>query len=108
MPTGEGATGLDRRRCHVERTGNAIMHLDPDDLTTALERSRDGPRPRGVVSLESRNAAAREWERWTRDATYGARQTRFGRMTGWVEVTGWAGGAVTSPSRLLVVRAWKA
>jgi SAM-dependent methyltransferase len=68
-------------------TGNAIMHLDPDDLTTALERSRDGLRPRGIVSFESRNPAAREWEQWTRDATYGARQTRFGPLAEWVEVT---------------------
>jgi SAM-dependent methyltransferase len=52
-------------------SGNAIMHLDTNDLATASRRIRDGLRPGGVLSFETRNPAAREWEEWTRQATYG-------------------------------------
>ncbi len=76
-------------------TGNAIMHLNPHDLTTALNRGRQGLRPRGVLSFETRNPAAREWEQWTREATYAERHTHLGRLTEWVEVTDVTGGRVT-------------
>lgn len=86
-PTGD----LDLVLC----TGNAIMHLDPDGLTTALDRSREGLRPGGVLSFETRNPAAREWERWTREATHGERHTHVGLLTEWLEVTDVTGGRVT-------------
>jgi hypothetical protein len=76
-------------------TGNAIMHLDPHDLTTALDRSREGLRAGGVLSFETRNPAAREWEEWTRKATYAERHTHLGRLTEWLEVTDVTGGPVT-------------
>lgn len=76
-------------------TGNAIMHLDPDDLTNALERISAALRPGGVLSFESRNPSAREWEQWTRDVTFRERQTDLGRLREWIEVTEVAGDIVT-------------
>ncbi|QBI19603.1 class I SAM-dependent methyltransferase [Egibacter rhizosphaerae] len=76
-------------------TGNAIMHLEPDELATALERSSAALRPGGVLSFESRNPSAREWHQWTRDATYAERHTDLGRLTEWLEVADVAGQRVT-------------
>jgi SAM-dependent methyltransferase len=68
-------------------TGNAIMHLDREDLRVALDRIHAALRPGGVVSFESRHPEARAWEQWTREATYGERDTALGRLTEWLEVT---------------------
>lgn len=68
-------------------TGNAIQHVDPDELPDTLRRTASTLRPGGVVAFESRNPAAREWERWTPEATMGTRQTPFGQLTEWLEVT---------------------
>jgi hypothetical protein len=76
-------------------TGNTIMHLDRDELTTALSRISGALRTGGVLSFESRNPSAREWERWTREATYGQRDTSLGRLTEWIEVTNVSGERVT-------------
>ena len=38
-------------------------------------------------SFESRNPAAREWEQWTPQATVSERQTGFGHLREWLEVT---------------------
>jgi SAM-dependent methyltransferase len=75
-------------------TGNAIMHLDANDLTAALRRIRNGLRHGGVLSFETRNPAAREWEQWTREATYGERDTHLGLLAEWLEVTDVTGGRV--------------
>jgi ubiquinone/menaquinone biosynthesis C-methylase UbiE len=76
-------------------TGNTIMHLSGEDLTAALRQIIRGLRPGGVVSFECRNPAAREWERWTREATIGARDTSLGRLTEWIEVIDLTGERVT-------------
>lgn len=76
-------------------TGNTIMHLSREDLTAALRQIIRGLRPGGVVSFECRNPAAREWERWTREATIGARDTSLGRLTEWIEVIDLTGERVT-------------
>lgn len=76
-------------------TGNTIMHLDHDELRAALGQIRAALRPGGVLSFESRNPSAREWEGWTREATYGERHTRLGRLTEWIEVTEVTGERVT-------------
>jgi ubiquinone/menaquinone biosynthesis C-methylase UbiE len=76
-------------------TGNTIMHLSGVDLTAALRQIIRGLRPGGVVSFECRNPAAREWERWTREATIGARDTSLGRLTEWIEVIDLTGERVT-------------
>lgn len=68
-------------------TGNAIMHLDQDELGTALSHIRKALRPGGTMSFESRNPVLREWERWTREATRDERETALGRLTQWIDVT---------------------
>lgn len=67
-------------------TGNAIMHLSPEELSAALESLAAGLRTGGTLSFDSRNPAHREWERWTPVATYGDRVTPVGRLREWLEV----------------------
>lgn len=76
-------------------TGNAIMHLDHYDFHMALERIAAALRPGGVLAFETRNPSAREWEGWTRDATYSERQTHLGLLKEWLEVTEVDGERVT-------------
>jgi SAM-dependent methyltransferase len=75
-------------------TGNAIMHIAPRELPETLRRLADALRPGGIFSFESRNPARREWESWTREATYGERMTSFGLLREWLEVTNIDGGRV--------------
>lgn len=76
-------------------TGNAIMHLDDEALEAALHRISQALRSGGLISFESRNPAARQWKEWTREATYGQRDTHLGRLTEWIEVTDVTGERVT-------------
>ena len=76
-------------------TGNTIMHMDGTQLTAALTRIHQALRPGGVVSFEARNPSAREWERWTKEATWGQRDTALGRLVEWLEVTDVTGDRVT-------------
>jgi SAM-dependent methyltransferase len=68
-------------------TGNAIMHVSPDELPSTLTSLAAALRPGGTLSFESRNPAYREWERWTPEATHGERVTPVGRLREWLEVT---------------------
>ncbi|HVX44769.1 MAG TPA: methyltransferase domain-containing protein [Mycobacteriales bacterium] len=68
-------------------TGNAMMHVSPRAFPDVLGSLAATLRPGGTLSFETRNPAAREWERWTRDATYGERDTSFGHLREWLEVT---------------------
>ncbi|MBI9113747.1 class I SAM-dependent methyltransferase [Sanguibacter sp. YZGR15] len=86
----------------VLATGNAIMHLDDDQLAEALTRIAGALRPGGVVSFESRNPAAREWETWTKDATLARRDTPVGPLVEWVEVAEVAGERVTFESHTVL------
>lgn len=76
-------------------TGNAIMHLTPDELPATLAALCGALRPGGVFAFETRNPAYREWERWTREATYGERLTPFGQLREWLDVTEVGDGRVT-------------
>ncbi|MFD6138382.1 class I SAM-dependent methyltransferase [Promicromonospora sp. NPDC060271] len=75
-------------------TGNAIMHVSPDELSTTLGAAAAALRPGGVVAFETRNPDAREWERWTRETTYGERTTHLGLLREWIEVTSATDGRV--------------
>lgn len=75
-------------------TGNAIQQIGPDDLPATLAAIAGALRPGGTFGFESRNPAAREWERWTPEATTGERDTRVGRLREWLEVTEVADGRV--------------
>lgn len=76
-------------------SGNTIMHLGPDELAAALDAITAALRPGGVLSFEARNPACREWERWTREETYGERDTHLGRLREWLELTDVTDGRVT-------------
>jgi SAM-dependent methyltransferase len=68
-------------------TGNAVMHLGPRELPSALASLAGALRSGGTLSFESRNPAYREWERWTPEATYGERDTPAGYLREWLDVT---------------------
>ncbi|GAB3422242.1 class I SAM-dependent methyltransferase [Flindersiella endophytica] len=68
-------------------TSNAIMHLELEQLRPAFSRLAATLRGGGTLSFETRNPAYREWERWNREATYGERDTPFGHLKEWLEVT---------------------
>ena len=68
-------------------TGNAIMHISPEQLPLTLKLLAAALRPGGTLSFESRNPAYRGWERWTPEATYGERFTLVGRVREWLDVT---------------------
>jgi len=68
-------------------TGNAIMHIGPDELPSTLTSLAGALRAGGTLSFDSRNPADRAWERWTPEATYGERDTPVGRLREWLEVT---------------------
>ena len=68
-------------------TGNAIMHIGPEELPSTLTSLAGVLRPGGTLSFESRNPACRAWEGWTPEATYGERDTAAGRLREWLEVT---------------------
>ena len=68
-------------------TGNAVQHIGPEELPATLKCLAGALRAGGIFSFESRNPAAREWEQWTPQATAGERQTRFGHLREWLEVT---------------------
>ncbi len=71
----------------VISSGNAMMHLSPEIYPAVLRSLAGALRIGGVLSFESRNPAARAWEQWTRAATYTERETTFGHLREWLEVT---------------------
>ncbi|MBO0880453.1 MAG: class I SAM-dependent methyltransferase [Mycobacterium sp.] len=79
-------------------TGNAIMHISPVEYPSVLRALAAALRPGGTISFESRNPAAREWESWTREATYSERDTPVGHLREWLHVTENVGGRVVFES----------
>ncbi|WP_406047710.1 class I SAM-dependent methyltransferase [Kribbella sp. NBC_00889] len=78
----------------VVSSGNTMMHIPDDDLPSALKSCAGALRPGGVMAFESRNPATRAWEGWSRQATYGERDTSVGHLREWIEVTEVDGGRV--------------
>jgi len=76
-------------------TGNAIMHVSPEELPSTLTSLGQALRPGGTLSFESRNPANREWDRWTPEATYCERVTHIGHLREWLNVTDISDGRVT-------------
>ncbi len=68
-------------------TGNAIMHVSPEELPTTFTSVAAALRRGATFSFESRNPGYREWERWTPDATYTERVTPAGLLREWLDVT---------------------
>jgi SAM-dependent methyltransferase len=75
-------------------TGNAMMHIGPNELPSTLTSLARALRSDGTLGFESRNPAYREWELWTPEATYGERDTPVGRLREWLDVTDVADGRV--------------
>ena len=75
----------------VISSGNSIMHVE--ELPATLNRLAAALRPGGVISFESRNPARRAWEQWTTGVS--ERETRFGMLREWMEVTEVDRGRVT-------------
>jgi SAM-dependent methyltransferase len=86
-----GALGDDVRADLVISSGNSIMHVE--DLPATLKHLAAALRPGGVISFESRNPAVRAWEQWTPEVS--ERETPFGVLREWMEVTAVEQGRVT-------------
>jgi SAM-dependent methyltransferase len=76
----------------VVSSGNTMMHID--NQAEVFRRLADALRPGGVISFEARNPAARAWEQWTREATYGERDTPAGHLREWLDLIEVADGRV--------------
>jgi SAM-dependent methyltransferase len=77
----------------VVSTGNSMMHVA--EFGATLSALAAALRPGGTFAFESRNPAARAWEQWTSEATYGERDTPVGHLKEWLELIEIADGRVT-------------
>lgn len=78
----------------VVSSGNTMMHVSTSDHPRVLVALAGALRPGGVISFEARNPAARAWEQWTREATYGERDTPAGHLREWLDLIEVADGRV--------------
>lgn len=78
----------------VIMSGNTAQHIIGTAWNDALDVIAGALRPGGVLTFETRNPAARDWESWNRENTYGSRDTPYGRLTEWMEVTSVEDGVV--------------
>lgn len=67
----------------VVSSGNTMMHISPEAYPTVLGCLRDALRLGGVISFETRNPAAGEWERWNPAETHTERDTSFDHLRQW-------------------------
>ncbi|TDU84073.1 methyltransferase family protein [Kribbella voronezhensis] len=93
QPGADTVTWIDGDLTAVEQSGDADLVLSSGNtmmyvsgLPAALSALRGALKPGGVISFESRNPTTRAWEQWTREATYGERDTSAGRLREWIEV----------------------
>lgn len=70
----------------VVMSGNVAQAITGDAWTRTLSDVRLALRPGGTLAFESRNPAARAWAQWTKQETYGKRQTASGPLVEWMEV----------------------
>lgn len=70
-------------------TGNTAQAIaDPHQWTATLTGIRAALHPGGHLVFETRDPAARDWERWTKKATYRTVDIPgVGAVTSWVELT---------------------
>jgi SAM-dependent methyltransferase len=76
----------------VVSSGNTMMHIR--NQAEVFRTLAAALRPGGVISFEARNPAARAWEQWTREATYGERDTPAGHLREWLDLIEVAEGRV--------------
>jgi SAM-dependent methyltransferase len=75
-------------------SGNTMMHITPEAYPAVLGCLGATLRRGGTISFETRCPDAREWERWNPAETYAERETPFGRLREWLQVTDVAQGRV--------------
>jgi SAM-dependent methyltransferase len=80
-------------------TGNAVMQISAEELPVAFRSVAGALRPGGTLAFESRNPAARAWERWAPEAARGERPTPIGFLREWMEVAGAVDGRVVFEAR---------
>lgn len=68
-------------------TGNAAMHIGPDDWMRTLADIARGLRSGGALAFETRNPSAEQWRTWTPELTTGTRDTADGPLTEWLDIT---------------------
>jgi SAM-dependent methyltransferase len=70
-------------------TGNTAQAIDdPQQWTATLTSIHASLRPGGHLVFETRDPAARGWERWTKEASYCTVEIpEVGAVTSWVELT---------------------
>ncbi len=66
-------------------TGNVAQHIPDAAWLRTLRDLRASLRPGGILSFETRNPAAREWESW-HAAPPTERETAHGRLVEWMKV----------------------
>ncbi|MGW7684689.1 class I SAM-dependent methyltransferase [Kribbella sp. NPDC054772] len=76
----------------VVSAGNTMMHVAEHEAS--VHAIAAALRPGGMFAFESRNPAARAWEQWTSEATYGERDTAVGHLKEWLELIEIADGRV--------------
>ncbi|MEQ7127224.1 class I SAM-dependent methyltransferase [Actinopolymorpha sp. B11F2] len=65
-------------------SGNTMMHISPEACPTVLGSLAAALRLGGVISFETRDPDAREWERWNPAETSIERDTSFGHVREWL------------------------
>jgi ubiquinone/menaquinone biosynthesis C-methylase UbiE len=82
------ASALGKREADLlTMTGNvAQVFLADDEWAATLHNIHQALRPGGYLAFESRNPAARAWEKWGRDDTFEEIDTPFGPLACWLEV----------------------
>lgn len=73
----------------VTMTGNTAQAItDPQSWTATLTSIRGSLRPGGHLVFETRDPAARDWQRWTKQASYRTVEIpSAGAVTRWIELT---------------------
>lgn len=69
----------------VVMSANVAQLISGKAWRRALADIYQALRPGGLLAFDRRNPAAREWEGWTKDKSYGTRSTTVGELTEWME-----------------------
>lgn len=67
----------------VVSTGNTMMHICPGAYPQVLKSLRDALKPGGVISFDTRNPTARQWQYWSPPDVHTERDTSFGHPREW-------------------------
>lgn len=71
----------------VMMTGNVAQHVGPSEWRRTLADIAAGLRSGGMVSFESRNPTVKPWRMWPGDGIASTRDTLYGQLTEWLDVT---------------------